>query len=534
MKDPYIGVLGCGHWGKNLVRNFAALGALRVVCDADTTELAQLKEQSPHLMATSSFSEMLADSAVRAVVIATPAATHYDHARAALEAGKDVFVEKPMALRLDDGRTLIALAQANQRILMVGHLLRYHPAVLKLKELVQDGALGKILHVYSNRLNLGAFRTEENILWSFAPHDISVILHLLGERPNRIQAQAGSYLHPERADVTVTTLRFPSGVTGHIFVSWLHPYKEQKLVVVGDRGMAVFDDVAKQRKLSLYSHTVEWVARVPVPRRDEGREVPFPPEEPLRLECQHFLDCVATRRQPWTDGAEGLAVLEVLDACQQCMDGRPDLQLAAPVAPKRPYFAHETAVIDEPCEIGEGTKIWHFTHIMAHSKIGRRCNVGQNVVVSPHVALGENVKVQNNVSIYTGVILEDDVFCGPSMVFTNVINPRSHVIRRDEYKTTLVKKGASLGANCTIVCGVTIGRYAFVGAGAIVVKDIPDFALVVGNPGRIIGWMCQCGERIDFAGDEGPGTCRVCKQEYVKTGQHVRPLELAVAAGGAR
>jgi UDP-2-acetamido-3-amino-2,3-dideoxy-glucuronate N-acetyltransferase len=160
---------------------------------------------------------------------------------------------------------------------------------------------------------------------------------------------------------------------------------------------------------------------------------------------------------------------------------------------------------------------------MKNSRIGSRCNIGQNVVISPDVILGNNVKVQNNVSIYTGVILEDDVFCGPSMVFTNVINPRSHIIRRDEYMQTLVKKGASLGANSTIVCGVTIGEYAFVGAGAVVVKDVPNFALIVGNPGKIVGWMCMCGNRIDFAGEDGTGACRACKQEYTKGGQVVRP-----------
>jgi UDP-2-acetamido-3-amino-2,3-dideoxy-glucuronate N-acetyltransferase len=191
-------------------------------------------------------------------------------------------------------------------------------------------------------------------------------------------------------------------------------------------------------------------------------------------------------------------------------------------------------VIDEPCEIGEGTKIWHFTHVMAGSRIGKGCNLGQNVVVSPHVSLGNNVKVQNNVSIYTGVILEDDVFCGPSMVFTNVINPRSHIIRRDEYKTTLVKKGASLGANCTIVCGVTIGRYAFIGAGAVVTRDVPDFALVVGSPGRIAGWMCTCGHRIDFCEGAETGTCRECKMEYSKVRQIVSPKEGVPPSGDSR
>jgi UDP-2-acetamido-3-amino-2,3-dideoxy-glucuronate N-acetyltransferase len=178
-------------------------------------------------------------------------------------------------------------------------------------------------------------------------------------------------------------------------------------------------------------------------------------------------------------------------------------------------FAHESCYIDEGCQIGEGTRIWHFTHVMAGARIGRRCNIGQNVVVSPDVVIGDNVKIQNNVSIYTGVTLEDDVFCGPSMVFTNVVNPRSHVPRRHEYQRTLVKRGASLGANSTILCGHTIGQYAFVGAGAVVTKDVPDYALVVGNPGRIAGWMCACG--VKLAGGVNPPVdieCTACHLRY--------------------
>ena len=166
-------------------------------------------------------------------------------------------------------------------------------------------------------------------------------------------------------------------------------------------------------------------------------------------------------------------------------------------------FIHESSYVDEGCTIGEGTRIWHFCHVMKDATIGRGCNIGQNVVVSPEVTIGNNVKIQNNVSLYTGVILEDDVFCGPSMVFTNVVNPRSHVSRKDEYRETLVKQGASLGANSTVVCGNTIGRYAFIGAGAVVTKDVPDYALVVGNPGRISGWMCQCGVKL-AAGTQPP------------------------------
>ena len=182
------------------------------------------------------------------------------------------------------------------------------------------------------------------------------------------------------------------------------------------------------------------------------------------------------------------------------------------------YFVHESSYVDEPCEIGDGTKIWHFSHIMKNSKIGRSCNIGQNVVVSPDVTIGNNVKIQNNVSVYTGVVLEDDVFCGPSMVFTNVVNPRSHVSRKDEYRLTLVKQGASIGANATVVCGHTIGRYAFIGAGAVVTKDIPDYALVVGNPSRIVGWMCQCGIKLNFKqnSDDQTCVCTVCNKKYEK------------------
>jgi len=183
------------------------------------------------------------------------------------------------------------------------------------------------------------------------------------------------------------------------------------------------------------------------------------------------------------------------------------------------YSVHQSSYVDEPCEIGEGTKIWHFSHVMANSKIGRGCNIGQNVVISSRVVIGDNVKIQNNVSVYTGVELEDDVFCGPSMVFTNVTNPRSHVSRKDEYRRTLVKRGASIGANATVVCGHTIGRYAFIGAGAVVTRDVPDYAIVVGNPGRIVGWMCQCGVKLDFeqaSGVNARAMCTACGTGYLK------------------
>jgi UDP-2-acetamido-3-amino-2,3-dideoxy-glucuronate N-acetyltransferase len=197
----------------------------------------------------------------------------------------------------------------------------------------------------------------------------------------------------------------------------------------------------------------------------------------------------------------------------------------APVA-SQDYFVHESSYVDNGSQIGPGTRIWHFCHVMQNARIGAHCNIGQNVVISPGVVIGSNVKIQNNVSIYTGCILEDDVFCGPSMVFTNVINPRSHVERKHEYRRTLVLRGASLGANCTIVCGTTIGRYAFVGAGAVVTRDVPDYALVYGSPARLRGWMCACGVALDFHGDGDHverACCSGCGAGYVKTGVSVAP-----------
>jgi UDP-2-acetamido-3-amino-2,3-dideoxy-glucuronate N-acetyltransferase len=224
---------------------------------------------------------------------------------------------------------------------------------------------------------------------------------------------------------------------------------------------------------------------------------------------------------PRTDGREALKVLTVLEACEQSLKRAYHVMGHKLPQPERPYFVHESAYIDDGVKIGEGTAIWHFSHVLKNSRIGRNCRISQNVMIGPNVSIGDGVKIQNNVSVYEGVTLEDYVFCGPSMVFTNVYNPRSEIPRMDELRPTLVRRGASLGANCTILCGVTIGQYAFVGAGAVVVKDVPDFALVVGNPGRIIGWMCVCGNRIEFGEGDGPGACRGCQRVYQKVGQKV-------------
>jgi UDP-2-acetamido-3-amino-2,3-dideoxy-glucuronate N-acetyltransferase len=522
MTAKNIAVVGCGYWGKNLVRNFSELGALHTICDADAATLKNIAAQYPGVVTETDYSRVLQNDEIKGVVIASPAVYHAAMVKQALLAGKDVFVEKPIALNLADGEEIVALAEKQSRVLLVGHLLLYHPAIAKLKELTAQGDFGKIQYIYSKRLNFGKFRTEENILWSFAPHDISAILLFMnGEKPNKVSAHGGYYLHQDIADVTVTTMEFNNGVRSHIFVSWLHPYKEQKLVIVGSDKMAVFDDTQPKDKLMLYAHKIEWVDDKPVPQPKEVKVIPVPADEPLKLECQDFLNCIASRGKPISGGSGGLKVLDVLSHCQQSLENNG--KVVSMNSQNEGVFIHETSIVETPSHIGPGTKIWHFSHLMPDVTLGRDCVVGQNVYIARGVKIGNNVKLENNVSVFEGVTLEDDVFCGPSCVFTNVFNPRSHVSRKHEYRLTLVKKGASIGANATIVCGNNIGRYAFVGAGSVVTKDVPDYALVYGNPAKIQGWFCDCGVKLDFKA--GKAECSACHRAYTLKGQECIPVK---------
>ncbi|GAB4247131.1 Gfo/Idh/MocA family oxidoreductase [Deferrisoma sp.] len=524
-----VAVLGAGYWGKNLVRNFHDLGVLAHVCDPSREAQDRTSQSYPDVAVSGDFEAVLSDPSITAVAIAAPAALHYTLAERALRQRKHVFVEKPLALTYEDGEALVKLSRDMGLTLFVGHILQYHPAVVKLKEIVRRGGIGRLQYIYSRRLSLGKIRREENILWSFAPHDISVILSLTGEDPSYLDAVGCNFLHERIADVTMTTLKFPSGIGAHIFVSWLNPFKEQKLVVVGSDGMLVFDDTQPvEGKLVLYPHEIKWENNQPVPVKAEGQSIDLRSswKEPLRAECEAFLDAITTGVPAITSGEEGLRVLAVLEQSQKALEAKEQGSAGsfagdhtAPRAPAPAYFVHETAVVDPDVKIGKGTKIWHFSHVLSNSLIGENCNIGQNVVIGPDVSIGNGCKIQNNVSVYKGVTLEDEVFCGPSMVFTNIYNPRAAIRKMDQVRPTLVKRGATLGANCTIVCGNTIGAYAFVGAGAVVTRDVPDHALVVGNPARQIGWACVCGEKLDE-----DLACPSCGKRFAKGGNGLRPV----------
>ena len=314
-----IAHVGHGYWGKNLARNFHELGHLAAIVDADANAAAAAA--ASYGVRASSFEAVLADPGIDAVSLASPAGLHYAQARAALEAGKHVYVEKPLALDIAEADALCALAAARGRVLMVGHLLQYHPAYLVLREMVAAGELGRLHHVYSNRLSLGKFRTEENVLWSFAPHDISMILGLTGEEPDAVSAQGTVAFTPGIADLVSAQMRFPGGARAHVLVSWMHPFKEQRLVVIGDKGMAVFEDSQPDwdDKLLLYPHAIDRSGPVPNPVKAEARRVAVEKAEPLKEECRHFVRSIETGTAPRTDGREGLAVLRVLDAAERAL-----------------------------------------------------------------------------------------------------------------------------------------------------------------------------------------------------------------------
>lgn len=321
-------VLGTGYWGKNILRNLNAIGALSGFFDSAAEARAAFGAQYPNAKVYDSVDAVLADTAVPAVAIATPAETHGNLVRQALNAGKHVFVEKPLCLEVDEARALEALAKEKGAVLMVGHLLLYHPAFLALKQAVADGAIGRLRYIYSNRASLGKIRRNENALWSFAPHDISMMLALTGRMPDRVVCNGEAWLSPSVADMTLSHFDFGDQLQGHIFVSWLHPFKDHRLVVVGESGMLVFNDTLPGAdKLQRYPHAIGWQNDLPVLDKADAEAVPYGSEEPLRTEMEHFVNCCATGTAPRSDAAEGVRVLSVLDMCQRSLDSKAPVTL---------------------------------------------------------------------------------------------------------------------------------------------------------------------------------------------------------------
>lgn len=528
-----IVVIGCGHWGKNHVRVLDELGHLYGVCDCSKVQLDQITLTYRCM----DYQDVFKDPKVDAVVIATPPDTHYRITMDALEAGKHALVEKPMALDTMAASNMIRSAELNKKVLMVGHILEYHPAIQALKRYVMmDSGLGDIRYIYSNRLNIGRVRRGEDVLQSFAPHDIGLITSMLGVSPTSVEVKETSYLTEGVSDVTVMHLDFAQiGVKAHIFVSWVHPVKEQRLVVIGEKGMAVFDDQSNE-KVRIYKHQVEFKegeSTAYIKKAEyELLDGAFKMAEPLKNELKHFVFCCEKGTSPHTNGNYGYEVVDVLERAQQKVIRFKEKKVFGKFEPSEEVagrascgnlvfedtdglnneedvvfgrvkvfeaglhrnslwklagiFVHKSSFIDEDVEIGEGTKIWHFSHIQKGAKIGENCVIGQNVNIGPGVVIGDNVKIQNNVSVYEGVIVCDGAFIGPSVVFTNVRNPED--FGKSDFKITTVGNGVVIGANATIVCGIGIGNNAFIGAGSVVTKDVKANCITFGNPSRQRGY----------------------------------------------
>ncbi len=327
-KKPIIAVAGCGHWGKNLVRNFYELSVLGGICDNNETLANEFSKK--YDVPAFTWDELISNTEIDAVVIASPAPFHFEMASAVIKSGKDVYVEKPITLTNEDATALCELAKKHNQILMVGHLLQYHPAYIKLKELVHEKALGKIHHIYSNRMSFGKIRREENVLWSFAPHDVSMILGLANEAPVSVEATGHCQTHPQIADLVNVQMQFPSGITAHISVSWINPFKEQKLVVIGDKGMVVFDDQQDwDSKLMHYPHVIDKSTDLPNLIKKNAVGIALESGEPLKMECQHFIESIRDHKTPRTDGEEGLRVLDVLNRAEQSMQQKLKIGKAA-------------------------------------------------------------------------------------------------------------------------------------------------------------------------------------------------------------
>lgn len=319
MNEVKIAVTGCGKWGMNHVRTAYKLFGkdLKYCSDNSDDSRQKVSEISKDIIFTKDLNDIIKDESVKAVIVSTPAETHYEITKLLLEAGKNVLVEKPITLNSEEAKALKVIAGEKDLVLMVGHLLLYHPAILKIKQFLDEGKLGNLQYIYSNRLNLGTIRTEENILWSFAPHDISVIQYFTGDVPEEVTATGAIFVQENIQDTTLTYLKFRNNIHAHIYVSWLHPFKEQRLVVIGSKAMMVFEDTLKENKLKLYKKGFEMVNGIPVKMDADFENVEFDPVSPLEMEQRHFIDCILNKKNPRSDGSNAVEVLETLERAQR-------------------------------------------------------------------------------------------------------------------------------------------------------------------------------------------------------------------------
>jgi UDP-2-acetamido-3-amino-2,3-dideoxy-glucuronate N-acetyltransferase len=511
-----VGLIGGGYWGKNLIKTFNEIESLHTVCEINEELQKFYKTHYPYVKITGNYDDMLNNSEITSICCSLPAPMHYEFSLRALNAGKHVFIEKPITLNTDHAQHLITVANAKNLHIMVGHLLHYHDSVKLIKQYISDGHLGDIRHIISNRQSHGILRSFENVLWSFAPHDISVALSLVGLQHEKLDitdmtCSGSKSLGTDVHDV-VNSSMMVNGVYVNINVNWLSPYKEQKMTIVGTEGMIVFDDVAKT--LVLYDKPTALDTSGTVIANKNGKSKIITPESqysPLYNECSHFVNLCKGNVENVTNGNEGLRTLFVLRNFDEILNSKNNISsdlnsvlsvidedANVPMHTENPsdFMHHITSEVDEGALIGTNSKIWHWTHITKSAKIGENCNVGQCCYIAGE--LGNGCKIGNGVNVWLGVKCANNVFVAPSVVFTNDINPRCAHSKGGEYVETIVEEHATIGANSTIRCGIIIGKQSLIGCGAVVTKDVPPYHIVVGNPATSIGTIDEFGNRTLF------------------------------------
>lgn len=551
-------VVGAGRWGLNHIRTAHSIGALAAVVDNNQDALDRAAELLPTGTPVK-FYVVLGTALIKhpeaSVIVATPPKSHFAIARKIIGCHRHVMVEKPLCDSVKRAEELVAAANEAGVLLMVDHLLHYSIHHMRLLHLVKSGFVGNVTRVKMSRMNFGTVRVEENVLWSFTPHDVSILLALCGNQvPRSVSCTGQKVVSCGIDDYVDMTIKFEDGTHAQIEASWMHPLKERRMIVYGTNGALVLNEAVPDPKAPKLQG-FKWSAK----RKSDGSAVAIEKQEkdlissmkenadlrksdsmrssPLQEAQEHFLACVASGKVPRTDGEEGVRVLKVLAAASESLEkeGAPVLLGTGDQSPK--VFTHSTAVVDNGAVLGPGTKVWHFSHIMSGAKLGPMCNIGQNVYIGDKAVLGKNVKVQNNVSIYDAVEIADDVFLGPSCVLTNVKTPRSHFSRKNAYVSTIIGKGTTIGANATIICGVVLGSYCFVGAGAVVTKDVPPHGLVYGNPATLRGWVSTVGTKlveVAEGGDRKVLQCSESKEVYTlfKNGDDKGGAPYVVMEGG--
>ncbi len=478
-----VAIIGCGYWGSNLIRVFAQSeqAHLHTCCDLEDSKLKKVKTIYPYVNIATDYQHVLANPEIHAVVIATPVLSHYKLAKLALLSDKHVLIEKPMTFDSKEAQELIELAKQKNKIIMIDHTFEYEPAIRKIKEIVKSGELGDIYYIKANWLNLGLLQPDVNVVFDLAPHIFSIINYITDREPIGVRATGESYVHNNHLEEMANLIvKYPDKIIANINVSWLEPYKARTLIIIGSRKMLVFDLLQPQEQVKIFDKGVDINADNRISYRSGDVYSPnVPPREPLKEMADHFITCIKENKKPLSSGEKGLLVVKLIESACKSLDnngeeveinkiGNSNVKLKENVKIPQPNLVNLYG-----CEIGENTKIGAFVEIQKNAKIGKNC------------------KISSHSFICEGVTIEDDVFIGHGVKFINDKYPKAtingNLQTEKDWRVipTFIKQGASIGTNSTILCGLTIGENAIIGAGSVVTKDVPPNSIVYGNPARI-------------------------------------------------